>query len=67
MTTLSSPSFATRSPQYGLRHKHVSPSRPRAATQLSGSLESGNGMAPDSVFKRFPAIGDTPVRDKQAF
>jgi hypothetical protein len=67
MNSLSSPSFATRSPQLGQRHKHVSPSRPRAATQLSGSLEAGHGMAPDSVFKRFPAIGDTPVRDKQAF
>ncbi|HYP70619.1 MAG TPA: hypothetical protein VEP93_07010 [Variovorax sp.] len=67
MNSLSSPSFATRSPQFGQRHKHVSPLRPRAATQLSSSLEAGNGMAPDSVFKRFPAIGDTPVRDKQAF
>lgn len=56
-----------RVPQHGLRPKHVSPSRPRAATHLPGSMDAGNGMAPDSVFKRFPAIGDTPVRDKQAF
>jgi hypothetical protein len=66
MNALSSPSFALRSPQHGLRHKHVSPSRPRAANQLQASLDASNGMAPDSVFKRFPAIGDTPVRDKQA-
>ena len=56
-----------RVPQHGLRPKHVSPSRPRAATHLPGALEAGSGMAPDSVFKRFPSIGDTPVRDKQAF
>jgi hypothetical protein len=67
MTALSSPSFALRSPQHGLRHKHVSPSRPRAATHLSGAIEAGSGMAPDSVFKRLPAIGDTPVRSKQSF
>jgi hypothetical protein len=66
MTALFSPSSALRSPQHGLRHKQVSPSRPRAATHLPGALSASNGMAPDSVFKRFPAIGDTPVRDKQA-
>jgi len=67
MNALSSPAFASRTPQNGLRPKHVSPSRPRAATLLPGALDASNGMAPDSVFKRFPAIGDTPVRDKQAF
>jgi hypothetical protein len=51
----------------GLRQKHASPLRARAAGPHAAAIQAGHGMAADSVFKRFPAIGDTPVRDKQAF
>jgi hypothetical protein len=61
MTALFSPSLALRSPRDGLRQKHVLPARPRAASHLAAALNAGSGMANDSVFKRFPAIGDTPA------
>ncbi|HYP83438.1 hypothetical protein [Variovorax sp.] len=68
MTTTFSPSATLlRSPLQGLRHKHVSPSRLRPAAPTGHGAPADHGMAADSVFKRFPAIGDTPVRDKQAF
>jgi len=68
MTTTFSPSAShLRSPLQGLRHKPVSPSRPRHAAPAGQGARADHGMAADSVFKRFPAIGDTPVRDKQAF
>jgi hypothetical protein len=49
----------------GLRQKQFSLSRPRAAGQLLASQAGAGHFAPESVFKRFPAIGDTPSFDKQ--
>jgi hypothetical protein len=65
MTAHSSPSFALRSQRDGLRQKQFSLSRPRGAGQLHPSLNAANGAAPDCVFKRFPAIGDTSFGAKQ--
>ncbi|HEY2254825.1 MAG TPA: hypothetical protein VGI11_04235 [Variovorax sp.] len=65
MTALTSPSFALRPQRDGLRQKQFYLSRPRAAGLTSAALAGADGMAPDSVFKRFPAIGDTPSVDKQ--
>jgi hypothetical protein len=65
MTALTSPSFALRPQRDGLRQKQFSLSRPRAAIHSPAAIEAAGGMAPDSVFKRFPAIGDTPSSDKQ--
>jgi hypothetical protein len=60
MTALTSPSFAARPQRDGLRQKQFSLSRPRAASQVIATVDAGHGAAPDCVFKRFPAIGDTP-------
>jgi len=49
----------------GLRQKQFSLSRPRAAGHSLAALEASSGIAPDCVFKRFPAIGDTPSVQKQ--
>ena len=65
MTALTSPSFALRPQRDGLRQKQFSLSRPRAAGHSLAALEASSGIAPDCVFKRFPAIGDTPSFDKQ--
>lgn len=65
MTALTSPSFAMRPQRDGLRQKQFSLSRPRAAGQSLAALAATGGIASDSVFKRFPAIGDTPSLDKQ--
>ncbi|RST54496.1 hypothetical protein [Variovorax sp. MHTC-1] len=65
MTALNSPSFALRPQRDGLRQKQFSLSRPRAAGHSAGALANAGGAAPDCVFKRFPAIGDTPSVQKQ--
>jgi hypothetical protein len=65
MTAFSSPVFALRPQRDGLRHKQFSLSRPRAASQVLGALDTASRAAPDCVFKRLPAIGDTPSNDKQ--
>ena len=65
MTALTSPSFALRPQRDGLRQKQFSLSRPRAAGQLLASQAGAGHFAPESVFKRFPAIGDTVSLDKQ--
>jgi hypothetical protein len=65
MTAHSSPSFALRPQRDGLRQKQFSLSRPRAAGHSLAALEASSGIAPDCVFKRNPAIGDTPSVDKQ--
>jgi hypothetical protein len=65
MTALTSPSFALRPQRDGLRQKQFSLSRPRAAGLGSAERCGADDMAPDSVCKRFPAIGDTPSFDKQ--
>ena len=65
MTALTSPSFAMRPQRDGLRQKQFSLSRPRAAGQALAALSGAAGIAADCVFKRFPAIGDTPSLDKQ--
>lgn len=65
MTALTSPSFALRPQRDGLRQKQFSLSRPRAAGQLLAGQAGAGHFAPESVFKRFPAIGDTTAFDKQ--
>ena len=65
MTALTSPSFALRPQRDGLRQKQFSLSRPRAAGQLLAGQAGAGHYAPESVFKRFPAIGDTSFFDKQ--
>jgi hypothetical protein len=65
MTVLSSPSFTLRPQRDGLRQKQVFLSRPRAVSQLAAGFDGLGGAAPDCVFKRFPAIGDTPSLCKQ--
>jgi hypothetical protein len=64
MTAITSPSFALRPQRDGLRQKQFSLSRQRAAGHSSAALAHAGGAAPDCVFKRFPAIGDT-ASDKQ--
>ncbi|WP_077001165.1 hypothetical protein [Variovorax sp. KK3] len=64
MTAITSPSFALRPQRDGLRQKQFSLSRSRTAGHPSSALAHGGGAAPDCVFKRFPAIGDT-ASDKQ--
>ena len=49
----------------GLRQKQFSLSRPRAAGHSLTVPAQAEGATPDSVFKRFPAIGDTPSVQKQ--
>jgi hypothetical protein len=65
MTALTSTSFALRPQRDGLRQKQFSLSRPRAAGHSLPALASAGGAASDCVFKRFPAIGDTPTVQKQ--
>ncbi|MBS0428565.1 MAG: hypothetical protein JSR41_14915 [Proteobacteria bacterium] len=65
MSTLTSPSFALRPQRDGARQKYIHAARPRAAGQALGALSAASGTAPDSVFKRFPSIGDTPSSSKQ--
>jgi hypothetical protein len=65
MTALNSPSFALRPQRDGLRQKQFSLSRTRAAGHSAAALANAGGAAPDCVFKRFPAIGDTPSVQKQ--
>jgi len=65
MTAHTSPSFALRPQRDGLRQKQFSLSRPRAAGQSLVNLDHASGAASDCVFKRFPAIGDTPSFLKQ--
>ncbi len=60
MSTLTSPSFALRPQRDGARQKHIHAARPRAAGQAPGALGAAGAVATDSVFKRFPSIGDTP-------
>jgi hypothetical protein len=66
MTAYSSPSFALRPQRGGLRQKQLFFSRPRMAGHSPAALEGLGGITPDCVFKRFPAIGDTPATRKQA-
>jgi hypothetical protein len=49
----------------GLRQKQFSAVRSRSAGHSPAALDAACGAAPDCVFKRFPAIGDTPVVQKQ--
>jgi hypothetical protein len=65
MTAHSSPSIALRQQRNGVRQKQLSLSRPRAAGHSLAALASAGGAALDCVFKRLPAIGDTPSLDKQ--
>ncbi|WP_286606482.1 hypothetical protein [Variovorax jilinensis] len=65
MTAHHSPSFALRPQRDGVRQKQLSLSRPRAAGSLLASQAGAGTFASDSVFKRFPAIGDTPSFDRQ--
>jgi len=65
MTALTSPSFALRPQRDGLRSKQFPLSRPRAAGQVLAAQSGAGQFAPESVFKRFPAIGDTPSHDPQ--
>jgi hypothetical protein len=65
MTAHTSPSFALRPQRDGLRQKQFSLSRPRVAGHSLANLDRASGAAPDCVFKRFPAIGDTPSLLKQ--
>ncbi len=65
MTAHTSPSFALRRQRDGLRQKQFSLSRPRAAGHSPGALDAASAAAPECVFKRFPAIGDTVSLDKQ--
>ena len=65
MTALTSPTFALRPQRDGLRQKQFSLSRPRAAGHSLAALAGAGSIAPESVFKRFPAIGDTPSNDRQ--
>lgn len=44
----------------GLRQKQFSLSRPRVAGPTLGAIDVASGFFADSVFKRLPAIGDTP-------
>ena len=60
MTASSSPTFALRPQRDGLRSTQAVLSRPRAASALAAGSDGLGGAAPDCVFKRFPAIGDTP-------
>jgi hypothetical protein len=62
MNALATPSFAHRPQRGSLRQAPFSLSRPRAAGH---ALATSSGIAPDCVFKRFPAIGDTPSAQKQ--
>jgi hypothetical protein len=45
----------------GLRDKHVSFGRPRAAGDFHAVLNRTTGASADCVFKRCPGIGDTPL------
>jgi hypothetical protein len=65
MTAYSNPSFALRPQRDGLRQKQFFSSRPRAAGHSLAALDAFSSIAPDCVFKRFPAIGDTPSAQKQ--
>jgi len=65
MSTLTSPSFALRPQRDGLRQKSFLAARPRAAGQALGALSAASGTASDSVFKRFPSVGDTPSSSKR--
>ncbi len=47
------------------RQKQVSLSRPHAASHSLMALDAASGAFPECVFKRFPAIGDTPSLNKQ--
>lgn len=61
MNTLIRPSLALRPQRDSLRHKQMHAARTRAAGTPSAALAAGHGSASDSVFKRLPAIGDTPA------
>jgi hypothetical protein len=65
MTALISTSFALRSARGARRQKQVSLSRPHAASHSLMALDAASGAFPECVFKRFPAIGDTPSLNKQ--
>jgi len=65
MTVHSSPSFALRPQRDNLRLKQVSLSRSRMASHAAAGFDGVGGAATDCVFKRFPAIGDTPSLHKQ--
>jgi len=61
MNTLTRPSFALRPQRDSLRHKQIHAARVRSAGNASAALTAEHGSASDSVFKRQPAIGETPV------
>jgi hypothetical protein len=65
MTFLSSPSLARRPQRGGLRQTQFSHSRARVAGHGLVTRDTAAGITPDCVFKRFPAIGDTPSSLKQ--
>ncbi|WP_225781045.1 hypothetical protein [Xenophilus sp. Marseille-Q4582] len=66
MNTFTRPSFALRPQRDSLRHKQFHASRARASGTPPSVLPAGHGSASDSVFKRLPAIGETPVLDTHA-
>ncbi|VWX58168.1 conserved hypothetical protein [Burkholderiales bacterium 8X] len=66
MTAPFSPSIARRPSRDGLRQKQFSLSRPPVAGSSTPSFEAIGGAAPDCVFKRFPAIGDTTLLSSNA-
>jgi hypothetical protein len=65
MTAHTSPSFAMRPHRDGLRQKQFFLSRPRASGHSLSALDAASAAAPECVFKRFPAIGDTPSLHNQ--
>lgn len=66
MNTLHRPSFALRPQRDSLRHKQIHAARVRAAGTPPAVLTAGHGSALDSVFKRLPTIGETPLLDTHA-
>ena len=60
-----SPSITLRRQHTGLRQKQLASGRPRAGAHIAQSAEGSHGAGSDCVFKRFPAIGDTPTVAQQ--
>ena len=65
MNTLISPSFALRPQRDSQRHKQIHAVRTRAAGYTPVAAISVPGSVTDSVFKRMPAIGDTPATQRR--
>lgn len=65
MNTLTSPSFALRPQRDSLRGKQIHAVRSRAAGYTPVPGLGAHGSVTDSVFKRMPAIGDTPATQRR--